>query len=116
MNQARTADLVLEKQKKRIEDEGQRIRKYELDLEQKARKAEDNRIRRVLDEQNNMRLFLANQVDEKAEREKVEKFVLSEQAQIWAKDKNIQEGVEKHIKDKITIMNSENEEFLLKQI
>jgi hypothetical protein len=50
MNQARTADLVLEKQKKRIEDEGQRIRKYELDLEQKARKAEDNRIRRVLDE------------------------------------------------------------------
>lgn len=61
-----------------------------------------------------MRKFLASQVDEKKQREIVEKRIHDEQAHIWNRDKQMQEKHEKNINDKINKLNSDNKEFLVK--
>jgi len=65
-------------------------------------------------EQENMRDFLARQMNEKKMRERIEKELNDEQAFMWARDKENYEQEEKRLNDKIKKINDENAQFLQK--
>lgn len=59
-----------------------------------------------------MRLLLARQMEEKAQREAALKANYDEQANIWARDKNNYEEEERRLANKIKGINAENAAFL----
>jgi len=67
-------------------------------------------------EQENMRDFLARQMNEKKMRERIEKELNDEQAFMWARDKENYEQEEKRLADKIKNINHDNADFLKRQM
>ena len=67
-------------------------------------------------DQARMRVFLAQQVEEKKKREHDEKSNIDQQAQIWNVDKQNWEAEESRLKNRITQINRDNQNYLLKQM
>lgn len=63
-----------------------------------------------------MRDFLARQMDEKKNREGLEKALNDEQAVMWKSDLSNYENEEKRLNDKIKRINNENADFLKRQM
>ena len=68
-----------------MEDEN--LQRYEMEKEMRARMADEQRMAREAEEKAEMRKLLAQQMDEKRQREAAEKALNDEQAVIWKKDK-----------------------------
>ena len=80
------SDVIGKQQdRKRMEDEN--LQKYEMEKEMRARLADEQRAAREAAEKAEMRKLLAQQMDEKRQREAAEKALNDEQAVIWKKDK-----------------------------
>lgn len=67
-------------------------------------------------DQARMRVFLAQQVEEKKKRENDEKSNIDQQAQIWNVDKKNWDAEESRLKNRITQINLDNQNYLLKQM
>ena len=65
-------------------------------------------------DQARMRVFLAQQVEEKKKRENDEKSNIDQQAQIWNVDKQNWDAEEGRLKNRITQINHDNQNYLLK--
>ena len=61
-----------------------------------------------------MRLFLAQQVEEKRKREDEEKSNLNQQASIWNVDKKNWEDEEGRLRSRIKGINTDNQQYLLR--
>ena len=80
------SDVIAKQQdRKRMEDEN--LQRYEMEKEMRARMADEQRMAREAAEKAEMRKLLAQQMDEKRQREAAEKALNDEQAVIWKKDK-----------------------------
>lgn len=67
-------------------------------------------------EQEKMRVFLAQQIDEKKKRENDEKSNIDMQARMWQTDKENWEEEDKRLKTRISQINRDNQEYLRKQM
>ena len=67
-------------------------------------------------DQARMRVFLAQQVEEKKKREHDEKSNIDQQAQIWNTDKQNWDAEENRLKNRINQINLDNQNYLLKQM
>lgn len=65
-------------------------------------------------EQEKMRQFLAQQVEEKKKREQDEKSNIDHQAKMWQTDKSNWEEEDKRLKSRIQEINKDNKEYLMK--
>ena len=63
-----------------------------------------------------MREYLAQQVLEKAEREKGDKANIDQQAKMWSLDKQNYDEEEKRLKQRINKINSDNASYLMSQM
>ena len=75
---------------------------------------DERRMRQLKDSQSEMRKFLFNQMDDKKNRERLEKALNDEQATMWAMDKKNYEEEERRLNDKIHKINRDNVDFLKK--
>jgi len=69
---------------------------------------EEKRAERLRQEQEKMRYFLAQQMEEKQRRENDEKSNIDMQARMWATDKENYEEEEKRLKNRICKINRDN--------
>ena len=81
------ASDVIAKQQDRKKMEDENLMRYEMEKEMRARLADEQRAAREAAEKAEMRKLLAQQMDEKRQREAAEKALNDEQAVIWKKDK-----------------------------
>ena len=81
------ASDVIGKQQDRKKMEDENLMRYEMEKEMRARLADEQRAAREAAEKAEMRKLLAQQMDEKRQREAAEKALNDEQAVIWKKDK-----------------------------
>ena len=63
-----------------------------------------------------MRVFLAQQMEDKKKRENDEKSNIDMQARMWAMDKENWEEEEKRLKNRISSINRQNQDYLVKQM
>ena len=63
-----------------------------------------------------MRTFLAQQVQEKVQREKSDKENIDQQAHMWELDKKNYEEEEKRLKERINKINKDNSSYLMNQM
>ena len=82
----RMADTVIKKMDQRQKNEDEKIRKYEMEKELRDRLEDERRMNAQKQNQAQMRDFLAKQVEERKHREKLEKALNDEQADMWHKD------------------------------
>lgn len=92
------------------------LAKYNNEREMRQRQLEEKRAERMRQEQEKMRLFLAQQVEEKKKRENDEKSNIDHQAKMWKTDKNNWEEEDKRLKMRISQINKDNQDYLLKQM
>ena len=85
MNTLASDVISKQQERKRMEDEN--LMRYEMEKEMRARLADEARAARAAAEKAEMRKLLAQQMDEKRQREAAEKALNDEQAVIWKKDK-----------------------------
>jgi len=111
----RMAGTVIRQMDERQREEDDKIRKYEMEKEMRDRMEDERRMRAVRDGQNQMRGFLARQMEEKKHREHMEKALNDEQAVMWKQDLENYEAEEKRLNDKIKRINKENADFLTSQ-
>ena len=95
MNTLASDVISKQQERKRMEDEN--LMRYEMEKEMRARLADEARAAREAAEKLEMRKLLAQQMDEKRQREAAEKALNDEQAQIWKKDKENYELEEKRL-------------------
>ena len=81
------ADNVLQKMANRQKFEEDMLAKYNNERELRQRQLEEKRAERLRQEQEKMRIFLAQQMEEKNRREKDEKYNIDIQAKMWQTDK-----------------------------
>lgn len=82
----RMADTVIKKMDERQKNEDEKIRRYEMEKELRDRLEDEKKMKRQKMSQAQMREFLGKQIDERKEREKMEKALNDEQAYMWRKD------------------------------
>lgn len=109
------ADTVIKSMDQKQLDEENKIRRYEMEKELRERMEDERRFRKVKDGQQDMRSFLFKQLEEKKEREKMEKLLNDEQAHMWKQDKQNYEEEERRLANKIKKINMENATFLKQQ-
>jgi hypothetical protein len=63
-----------------------------------------------------MRAFLAQQMNEKAERERIDKENIDQQAKMWELDKKNYEEEERRLRERISKINKDNSEYLMNQM
>ena len=112
----RMADTVIKNMDERAKDEEDKIRRYETEKEMRERLEDERRFNKVKQEQNQMRNFLAKQMEEKKHRERLEKALNDEQAVMWGQDLRNYTEEERRLHDKINKINKENADFLNKQM
>lgn len=110
------ADTVIKKMDQRQAEEDTKIRKYEVEKEMRERMEDEKRMKQMRDTQQEMRHFLSKQMNEKKNRENMERALNDEQALMWHQDKRNYEEEERRLNDKIKKINKENEEFLRRQM
>ena len=74
----RMADTVIKKMDQKQATEDDKIRRYELEKEMRERMDDEKRMQRMRQEQLQMRTFLSKQVEEKKQREHIEKALNDE--------------------------------------
>ena len=82
----------------------------------RARLEDERRAARIAAEKEEMRKLLAQQMDEKRQREAMDKADNDQQAEIWRKDKENYELEEARLNDKIKRINVDNQTFLQNQM
>jgi hypothetical protein len=112
----RMADTVIKNMDERAKDEEDKIRRYETEKEMRERMEDERRFNKVKQEQNQMRNFLAKQMEEKKHRERLEKALNDEQATMWGQDLKNYTEEERRLHEKINKINKENADFLHKQM
>lgn len=110
------ADNVLQKMADRQKFEEDMLAKYHNERDLRQRQLEEKRAERLRQEQEKMRYFLAQQMEEKQRRENNEKSNIDMQARMWATDKENYEEEEKRLKNRISKINRDNQEYLRKQM
>ena len=110
------ADNVLRKMEARQNFEDNMISRYEQEKEVRQRQLEEGRQQKMKNDQARMRVFLAQQVEEKKKRENDEKSNIDQQAQIWNLDKQNWDAEENRLKSRISQINNDNQNYLLKQM
>jgi len=110
------ANNVIKGQHAKSKHEEENLNKYELEREMRMRMEDESRMMRQKNEQDNMRMYLARQMNEKKMRERIEKELNDEQAFMWARDKENYEQEEKRLADKIKNINNDNADFLKRQM
>lgn len=110
------ADNVLQKMADRQKFEEDMLAKYHNERDLRQRQLEEKRAERLRQEQEKMRYFLAQQMEEKQRRENDEKSNIDMQARMWATDKENYEEEEKRLKNRISKINRDNQEYLRKQM
>ena len=109
------ADNVLQKMELKQRQEEQMLAKYENEKEMYTRKMEEKRALRLKNEQEKMRYFLAQQMAEKKAREDDDKANIDQQARMWEQDKTNYDEEERRLKQRISKINKDNADYLLKQ-
>ena len=110
------ADTVLKDLDRKRAEEEQKVQQYQQEKELRDRLDDDERLRRIKENQRDMRSYLDKQTDEKKGKTVVEKQESVKQAQIWKKELNMYSEEEKTIKQKVKDSNKEHAEFLKKQM
>lgn len=87
-----------------------------MEKELRERMDDERRMKQMRDTQHQMRDFLYKQMDEKKNREQMEKALNDEQAVMWHQDKQNYEEEERRLNDKIKKINKDNESFLRRQM
>lgn len=95
------ADNVLQKMADRQRFEEDMLAKYNNEREMRQRQLEEKRAERMRQEQEKMRLFLAQQMEDKRKRENDEKSNIDMQARMWQTDKDNYEEEDKRLKKRI---------------
>jgi len=90
--------------------------RYEMEKEMRARLEDERRAARIAAEKEEMRKLLAQQMEEKRQREAMDKADNDQQAEIWRKDKENYELEEQRLNDKIKKINVDNQTFLQNQM
>ena len=112
----RMADTVIKKMDARNRQEEDKIRRYELEKEMRDRMEDERRQHKQKSHQQEMRQFLAKQVDERKKREEIEKALNDEQAVMWSKDAKNYADEERRMHDKVKRINEDNANFLIQQM
>lgn len=86
-----------------------------MEKELRERMEDERRFKKHKQGQNDMRDFLRKQLEEKKDRERMEKLLNDEQAQMWTQDKKNYEQEEYRLQNKIKQINQENARFLQEQ-
>lgn len=102
------ADNVLQKMANRQRFEEEMLAKYNNEREMRQRQLEEKRAERMRQEQDKMRVFLSQQVEEKKRRENDEKSNIDVQARMWQTDKSNWEEEDKRLKQRISQINRDN--------
>lgn len=110
------ADNVLSKMDAKQKFEDEMLARYENEREMRHRQMEERRMQRQKAEQEKMREFLAQQVQEKASREKQDKENIDQQAKMWELDKKNYEEEEKRLRERINKINKDNCDYLMNQM
>lgn len=112
----RMADTVIKNMDLKQKEEEDKIRQYEQDKETADRRYDERAQRKLADEKQRMREFLAKQVEDKKRREKIEKELNDEQAHMWQRDRENYEAEENRLNTKIKSINKQNADFLQMQM
>jgi len=110
------ADTVIKGMDNRQTNEDNKIKRYEMEKEMRERMEDERKMKQMRSTQNEMRFFLSKQMDEKRNRENIEKALNDEQAVMWSQDKNNYEEEERRLNHKIKRINKDNEDFLKRQM
>lgn len=102
-------------EKKKIEDE-ERVLRYMQETEIRDRLDEEQRLKRMKENQEDMRNYLKLQVKERKNKAITEKKEDYKQAEMWKKDIQVHEDEERKIRLKILMANREYAEYLKKQM
>ncbi|MDR3581660.1 MAG: hypothetical protein P4L67_00085 [Candidatus Pacebacteria bacterium] len=112
----RMADTVIkELDKKRDEDE-QKVVRYQQEKELRDRMDDDERLRRIKENQKEMRLYLDKQTEEKKKRSLLDKDESKRQAEVWKQEQKVQTEEERTIQQKVLAANKEHAEYLKRQM
>lgn len=112
----RMAGDVIKNQTEKQKAEDEALIRYEMERELRMREEDRAKQEREKREKQEMADLLMRQVEEKRNREKAFKLNQDEQALLWAKDKANYESEETRLRNKIKEINSENAEFLKRQV
>lgn len=110
------ADNVLQKMEAKQKQEDDMLMRFEREREARQVALEQRRAEKAAAEKERMRQYLSAQVQEKHEREKNDKENISQQAQMWAIDKQNYQLEEQRLKEKIDRIKMDNQAYLLKQM
>mmetsp|Transcript_28228 Transcript_28228/g.28024 ORF Transcript_28228/g.28024 Transcript_28228/m.28024 type:complete len:148 (+) Transcript_28228:1224-1667(+) len=97
-------------------EEEEMIRQYEIQKELQDRRSDNKAYIKREDEKIRMREFLAKQVEDKKRRERIEKELNDQQANMWQRDRENYEEEQRRIDNKIKRINQENADFLKRQM
>jgi len=110
------ADTVLKDLDKKRQLEEKKMFKYQQDKELLDKLDDEERLKRIKENQKEMRQYLDKQTQEKRDKEAQEKQVNSKQADIWKKEINLYAEEEKSIRQKIWNVNKQHADFLKDQM
>lgn len=112
----RMASNVIAGQNQKQEEENAHIQRYEMEREMRLRLEDERKIELRKQQKADMKVYLNSQMEQKQQRERAEKVLNDQQAQMWKKDREIYEQEEKRLQDKIKGINNENASFLDRQM
>ncbi|CDW85300.1 UNKNOWN [Stylonychia lemnae] len=112
----RMADTVIKQMDQKANEEEMKIRKYEMEKELRERLEDQRRFEMAKTQQIQTRKFLSKQMEDKLNRERMEKALNDEQAVMWKQDKDNYEEEERRLNQKIKTINNENAKFLQDQM
>lgn len=92
------ADNVLSKMDHKQKQEDEMLMRYENEKEMRQRLMEERRAQRIKQEQEKMRSFLNQQMEEKKARENADRANIDQQAVMWNLDKRNYDEEEKRLK------------------
>jgi hypothetical protein len=110
------ASTVIMQQNQRQAMEDANIQKYEVEKEMRMRLEDEKKKELIQKRKSEMRNYLNNQVAEKKVRDGKEKSLADEQAGMWSNDRALYEAEETRLNEKIKKINSQNADFLNRQM
>jgi len=110
------AGKVLQEKDKRMQDEEERIKQFELAKKVKEQKTEEAKARKLALQKKKMCDELARQVEEKKKRAEFENKMCKDQAMMWKRDVEDYYEEEKKVSEKIKDINKEHQSILMQQI
>lgn len=103
---------VLEKNR----EEEQKVQRYVEEKNIKARIDEERKLKKLKQEQNDIRDTLARQMKDKQNKESIDKEVIEEQAKLWRLDREQFAKEEEELRRKMKNLSNQNADLLTKQI